>query len=61
MQHEALAGFAVGDRRRIFQAFEVFGAVVGLTDVGTDVVTGKQGVDTRNAAGANARAHHPEL
>ncbi len=61
MQGKAFARFAIGDGRRVFQAFEVFGAGVGLADVGTDVVAGQQGVDAGHATGADARADNPEL
>ncbi|MNF75255.1 hypothetical protein D3C84_573140 [compost metagenome] len=61
IEREALARFAIGDGRRVFQSREVLRTGVGLTDVGADVVPGEQGIDTRNPAGADTRAHHPEL
>ena len=61
VQGEALARLAVGDGRRVFQAGEVLGAGLGLTDVRADIVAGQQRVDARHAACANARAHHPEF
>ena len=61
MQGEALARLAVGDGRRVFQALEIFRPGIGLADIGADVIPGQQGVDTRHAASADTRAHHPEF
>ncbi|MCY1455852.1 hypothetical protein D9M71_730190 [compost metagenome] len=60
MQGKTLAGLAVSDGWRHLQPFEDLGAAIRLPGIGADEIAGQQGIDAGDAAGANARAHHPE-